>query len=169
MPDIAVNPSSHTQPYARTTDRALFLSKALLSTQRFYHYWEAKRGNRKMPSRRDIDPYEMKPWLVGMQLVDVFHDPRRLVYRLVGQVDVDFRGYNPTGRTVEECCVGQSRTETLTNYDIVISRHNFVYDFADYVSASGLIRSQECILLPLSDDDRVVNMIMTFAEVEPAR
>lgn len=169
MSDSAASSSSRTQPYARTSDRAVFLSKALPSTQRFYQYWEAKRGIRKMPSRADIDPYEMKSWLAAMQLVDVFHDPRRLVYRLVGQVDVDFRGYNPTGRTVKECCVGQSKAETLTNYDIVISQHKFVYDFADYVSTSGLIRSQECILLPLSDDDRIVNMVMTFAEVGPVR
>jgi len=169
MSDTAASSYLRTQPYARTSDHAIFLSKALLSTQRFYQYWEAKRGIRKMPARADIDPCEMKPWLAGMQLVDVFHDPRRLVYRLVGQVDVDFRGYNPTGRTVEECFVGQSLTETLTNYDVVISQHKFVYDFADYVSASGLIRSQECILLPLSDDDRIVNMVMTFAAVGPTR
>lgn len=84
MSDIAPDPRSQIQPYARTSDRAFFLSKALLSTQSFYHYWEAKRGGRKMPSRQDIDPYEMKSWLTGMQLVDIFHNPRRMIYRLVG-------------------------------------------------------------------------------------
>jgi len=121
-----------------------------------------------MPSRRDIDPVEMKPWLAGIQLVDVHHNPRKLVYRLVGQVDVDFRGYNPTGRTVEECAVGQNLLESLRNYEIVITQRCFVYDYADYVSASGLVRSQECILLPLSENGTEVNMVMTYAEVDAA-
>lgn len=156
-----------TQPYPRTSDLPLFLSRALKSTIGFYRYWDAKRLGRRMPARRDIDPYEMKPWLAGMQLVDVFYHPPRLVYRLVGQLDVDFRGYNPTGRTVEECFIGASFAETSTNYNIVIMQKTFVYDYADYPGASGLVRSQECILLPLSDDDDIVNMVMTFAEVEP--
>ena len=66
----------------------------------------------------------MKAWLAGIQLVDVHHNPRKLVYRLVGQVDVDFRGYNPTGRTVEECGVGQSLEESLRNYEIAITNRS---------------------------------------------
>jgi hypothetical protein len=159
------NLSSETVPYPRTSDPAKLMARALPATLGFYEYWDAKRGSRRMPARGDIDPIEMKRWLAGMQMIDVFHNPRRLVYRLVGQVDIEFRGYNPTGRTVEECAVGRSKIDSLENYDIVISQRTFVYDFADFVSASGLLRSQECILLPLSDDDDVVNKVITYAEV----
>ena len=145
------------------------MGRALKRTQGFYRYWDGKRGDRRMPSRNDIDPVEMRIWLPGIQLVDVSHHPRRLVYRLVGQVDVDFRGYNPTGRTVEECSVGLTLADTLRNYDIVITQRTFVYDYSDYKSASGLLRSQECILLPLSDDDDLVNMVMTYAEADSIR
>lgn len=155
--------------YPRTSDLDVFLGRALKRTQGFYRYWDSKRGQRRMPSRSDIDPVEMRIWLPGIQLVDVFHHPRRLVYRLVGQVDVDFRGYNPTGRTVEECSVGLTLADTLKNYDIVISQRTFVYDYSDYKSASGLLRSQECILLPLSEDDDLVNMVMTYAEADSIR
>jgi hypothetical protein len=154
------------RPYPRSSDLAFFLSRALQSTIGFYRYWDQKRGTRRMPARRDIDPYEMKRWLAGMQLIDVYYNPLRLVYRLVGQLDVDFRGYNPTGRTVEECYLGESFEQTMTNYNIAITQKTFVYDHADSPGASGLVQSQECILLPLSDDDEVVNMVMTFAEVE---
>lgn len=153
-------------PYPRTTDLGEFLRRSLPRTQAVYAYWDSKRRGRPLPSRQDIDPLEMKAWLAGIQLVDVYHNPRKLVYRLVGQVDVDFRGYNPTGRTVEECGVGQSLEESLRNYEIAITNRSFVYDFADYVSASGLIRSQECILLPLSENGVEVNMVMTYAEVD---
>jgi hypothetical protein len=160
---------AHIAAYPRTSNPDVFLGRALPRTRGIYRYWDSKRGARRMPARSDIDPVEMRLWLPGIQLVDVSHHPRRLVYRLVGQVDVDFRGYNPTGKTVEECGVGLTLADTLRNYDIVISERTFVYDYSDYKSASGLLRSQECILFPLSDDDDLVNMVMTYAEADSIR
>lgn len=151
--------------YPRTTDMELMARRCRPATLAFYRYWDAKRAGRRMPARRDIDPLEMKSWLANMQLIDVHHNPRRLVYRLVGEVDVSFRGYNPTGRTVEECGIGRNIDETLKNYETVISQRTGVYDWSDYVSASGFLKSQECLLLPLSDDGETVNMVMTFADV----
>ncbi|MDY0883348.1 PAS domain-containing protein [Dongia soli] len=153
--------------YPRTTDPQEMLRRCKPRIRGIYQYWDAKRGARLMPARRDIDPIEMKPWLSAIQLIDIFHNPRRMIYRLVGQVDVEFRGFNPTGRTVEECAVGASLQEALANYDIVITQRSFVYDHADYVSASGFLRGQESILLPLSDDGETVNMVLTYAEVLP--
>lgn len=148
------------------------------ATWAFYCYWDGKRRRpdgspRKMPSRSDIDPAEMMPWLKHLQLIDVFpaqgEQNRRLVYRLVGEADVAFRGYNPTGRTVEEGFIGQSAAETMRNYELVIDQQTPVYDWAEYVSRSGSLRSQEGLLLPLSDDDRVVNMVITFGQVVTRR
>jgi hypothetical protein len=152
--------------YPRTTDMAWMAERCRPGTLAIYRYWDGKRAGRRMPSRRDIDPIEMKPWLSHLQLIDVHHNPRRLIYRLVGEMDVNFRGYNPTGRSVEECGIGQSLVETLKNYDIVITERRPVYDWADYVSKSGYLRSQEGLLLPLSDDDETVNMVLTYAEVD---
>lgn len=140
-------------------------------TWAFYCYWDSKRRRpdgtiRTMPARADLDPAEMRPWLANLQLIDVFHDPRRMVYRLAGETDVAFRGYNPTGRDVAEAHIGFSATETMRNFELVIDQHLPVYDWAEYVSSSGYHRSQEGLLLPLSDDDRVVNMVVTFALVD---
>ncbi len=155
--------------YPRTTDMTLMVGRCRPGMLGFYRYWDGKRAGRHMPSRRDIDPVEMRLWLANMQLIDVHHSPRRLVYRLVGEADVNFRGYNPTGRTVEECGIGHNIEETLRNYDIVISQRSPVFDWSDYVSKSGFLRSQECLLLPLSDDDETVNMVATYAEVDVKR
>lgn len=157
--------------YPRTTDMAEMRRRCRPITWAFYSYWDGKRQRpdgtcRQMPSRADIDPAEMVPWLPHVQLIDVFHNPRRLVYRLVGETDVSFRGYNPTGRTVEEGMIGRSAEETLKNYALVIDQHLPVYDWAEYVSRSGYLRSQEGLLLPLSDDDKTVNMVITFAQVD---
>jgi hypothetical protein len=161
--------------YPRTTDMAEMRGRCSPATWAFYSYWDGKRRRpdgtqRRMPSRSDLDPAEMVPWLPHLQLIDVFPAmagrPRRLVYRLVGETDVTFRGYNPTGRSVEEGFIGQSAAETLRNYELVVDQQVPVYDWAEYVSRSGYFRSQEGLLLPLSDDDLVVNMVITFAQVD---
>lgn len=157
--------------YPRTTDMDEMRRRCRPVTWAFYSYWDRKRlrpdGTRAaMPSRADLDPIEMRPWLGHLQLIDVFHNPRRMVYRLVGETDVAFRGYNPTGRNVEEGLVGRSAADTLQNYALVIDRHLPVFDWAEYVSQSGFMRSQECLLLPLSDDGKIVNMVITFALVD---
>jgi hypothetical protein len=159
------------RPYPRTTDVAEIRRRCRPATWAFYAYWDAKRSRadgsrRRMPARADLDPVEMRPWLAHLQLIDVFHNPRRLIYRLVGETDVAFRGYNPTGRSVEEGMIGQSLAETLRNYALVVDHQLPVFDWAEYVSRSGYLRSQEGLLLPLSDDDQVVNMVVTFAQVD---
>lgn len=161
--------------YPRTTDMEEMRRQCRPATWAFYQYWDSKRLRpdgtlRAMPARSDLDPVEMKPWLPHIQLIDVLPpeggQPRRMIYRLVGETDVAFRGYNPTGRSVEEGLVGFSAEETLRNYELVIDHHLPVYDRAEYVSRSGYHRSQEGLLLPLSDDDRTVNMVITFAQVD---
>jgi hypothetical protein len=46
--------------------------------------WNAIRGARRFPSRRDIDPLEFKEWLPYLSLVDLHDDPFRVYFRLVG-------------------------------------------------------------------------------------
>lgn len=118
-----------------------------------------------MPSRADLDPVDMKAWLPGIQLIDVFDNPRRLIYRLVGQVEVDMRGFNHAGYSVEEAFFSVSREEALRNYGLAVDGQHMVYDWARYATASGFKVSQETIFLPLSDDGKRVNMVITFTVV----
>src|SRR3954471_6167481 len=77
--------------------------------QLMYGYWAAKRGSRPMPERSDIDPAEIPPHLLpGIMLVDVVNDPRRYVYRLVGTMEAEIRGYDPTGKSVREGYFGEN-------------------------------------------------------------
>ncbi|WP_374654913.1 PAS domain-containing protein [Dongia sp.] len=151
--------------YPRTTDVAEMQARATERTRAFFAYWDMKRGARAMPARRDLDPVEMKAWLPGIQLIDVFDNPRRLVYRLAGQVEVDMRGFNHTGRNVEDAYFAVSRDEALRNYNLVVDGRHMVYDWARYATAGGYRVSQETIFLPLSDDGNHVNMVITFTVV----
>jgi len=154
-----------TPPYPRTTDVAEMRRRATAATQAFYDYWDGKRAGRAMPARADLDPIEMKAWLPGIQLIDVHENPRRLVYRLVGEVEVAMRGFSHAGREVAEASFAVSQEEALRNYNIVIDQRTMVYDWARYMTANGFHVSQETIFLPLSDDDATVNKVITFTVV----
>jgi hypothetical protein len=152
-------------PYPRTTDVAEMRRRATPATLAFYDYWDAKRGGRLMPARADLDPVEMKAWLPGIQLIDVHENPRRLIYRLVGEVEVEMRGFSHQGREVGDAYFAVSREEALRNYYLVIDARTMVYDWARYRTASGFHVSQETIFLPLSDDGETVNKVITFTVV----
>jgi hypothetical protein len=83
------------------------------SVRAVYDYWRTKRGNRLMPSRKEIDPADLKPCLPSIILLDVVPDARRFVYRLVGTKEVAERGYDPTGRPVSEAFFAKTAEETL--------------------------------------------------------
>ena len=49
-----------------------------------YDYWFLKKGDRELPSRKDISPEEMKVYLANVMLIDVSYDPLDFVYRVFG-------------------------------------------------------------------------------------
>lgn len=154
------------QPYARTTDIAEIRRRASALTIRLYDYWLAHKGDRDLPSRADIDPAEMGDWLPGLMLVDVFYDPRRLKYRLVGEVEVESRGFNPTGRWVEEGFLGASLDDVLTNYNTAIDQRCALLDWSGFRCGGGYLTSRESLFLPLAGVDGRVEKVMTFSLVE---
>jgi hypothetical protein len=151
--------------YPRTTDVAEMRLKATSKTQAFYEYWGSKRLGRVMPARRDIDPIEMVPWLAGIQLIDVFENPRKFIYRLVGQVEIDMRGFNHAGHDVAEAYFGVSKEDVLHNYNLAVDGRTMVFDWGSYAAPGGYFVSQETIFLPLSDDGALVNKVVTFTVV----
>lgn len=161
--------------YPRTTDMDEMARRCYPETLAFYRYWDSKRAgtsnaSRRMPSRSDIDPLEMKRWLPCLQLLDVLPDTslplaQRLIYRLVGEQEIAVRGYNPTGRSVDDGAIGQESSDPAGNYRIVVEQGLPVYDWSKIPHPKGFLVSQECILLPLSDDDATVSHVITYGKV----
>jgi hypothetical protein len=127
-----------------------------------YNYWAGKCGSRRMPSRADIDPSELKRYLPHITLVDVVDDARRYVYRLVGTREVELRGYDPTGRSVVDAYFASSLAAALANYDIVRETRAPHYVADPYQVVDRFI-GEEDLFLPLSSDGDTVNMIMVFS------
>ncbi|HEX9448190.1 MAG TPA: PAS domain-containing protein [Dongiaceae bacterium] len=158
-------PVSRPGPYPRSTELAEMRSRARPPTQAFYDYWDSKRRGRLMPARSDLDALEMRDWMTGIQIIDVFHNPRRLRYRLVGAIEVQSRGFNPTGRYVEDGFIGVSREDVLYNYNTVIDQRTMLFDWGEYPCGGGYLLWQETIFLPLSSDGEIVDKVITFVIV----
>jgi len=82
-----------------------------------YDYWDQKRGGRRMPTRADLDPLEMQPWLGNLLLIDVTGG-NGFVYRLYGTAFVDSFGIDMTGRSVDDLAPEQ-RDRVRGDYEAV--------------------------------------------------
>jgi hypothetical protein len=131
-----------------------------------FEYWRSKAGGRRMPSRSDIDPVELKPFLPRITLVDVVSDRRHLVYRLTGTREVEARGTDPTGKPVGDAFFGPSYSEVVRRYDYVIEYQSPYYFRGGFEFGDRYVDNEEIIFLPLSDNGERVNMIMVFVHAE---
>ncbi len=143
-----------------------FLKICSVRTAAIYRYWGSKKRGRKLPRRCDIDPAEMKPWLPGLVLVDIATQPRRITYRVVGTAVCEHRGFDPTGRPVQEGLYGNLRDEILENYRIAIDEKSIVFDYDATPSRSGYAREVRTLFLPLSSDDQTVDKILIYQDIE---
>jgi hypothetical protein len=126
-----------------------------------HDYWLAKRGDRPMPRRADLDPAELKRFLPHLMLVEATTDARRFIYRLVGTAEVEARGSDPTGRPVGEASFGDAE-EAVATYDYVV-RHRAPYCHRDpYEGPDGQTETEDIIYLPLADSDGAVVMVLVY-------
>ena len=151
--------------YQRLTSED-FLERCSLRTAALYRYWSKKRCGRKLPRRCDIDPVEMKPWLPGIVLVDV-KPSRQITYRVVGTAVCQHRGFDPTGRPVEEGLYGNVREEVLENYRLAIDEQSIVFDYDSTPSRTGLAHEIGTLFLPLSSSGERVDQILIYQDIEP--
>lgn len=57
-------------------------------------YWRSLFRGDIMPDRRDIDPTEIPRLLPDIFLIDIFHNPYRFKFRLIGEATVAYHGRN---------------------------------------------------------------------------
>ena len=134
--------------------------------ERALDYWDSKRGGRRMPSRRDIDPLEMADLLPNVVLVDVQHEPLDFRYRLVGTAIVTRLGHDHTGErfsTLPQQSTGSPIWEAASR--IVGEKRPIVSHFS-YVGANRWISNYRDLSMPLSEDDDRVNMIFRMVQFE---
>ena len=137
--------------------------------QKVKRYWDEKRGLRRMPSRRDIRPAEIKECLPQVLLVDVLPDASDFRYRLVGS---KLRPYFPnevTGQLFSRALApfGESTVAaTLSIYRGIVHERT-----PALIKGPGIYYAQEsnffeAILMPLGEDDAHPTMIFGAFEFD---
>jgi hypothetical protein len=69
---------------------------------RLYAYWLERKGTRRYPARRDLDPVDLRYVLGHLMLLDVLHDPLRFRFRLHGTEITSRVQYDLTGKFLDE-------------------------------------------------------------------
>jgi hypothetical protein len=67
-----------------------------------FDYWNAIRGDRPMPARRDMDPVDIPTLLANIVLLDVEHTPLRFRVRVHGTAVTKSRGADLTKHYLDE-------------------------------------------------------------------
>lgn len=129
-----------------------------------YSYWLAKRGDRQMPSRADINPVEMQAFLSHTMLIDVLTDAQdvtRFRMRLVGTHVVDGYGGEVTGKYLDELELGDQRDKLIEACLHSVNNKKPAYlSGAIRHKISDDILTYERLGLPLSSDGEKVNILL---------
>ena len=131
--------------------------------------WLSIAGDDRLPSRAQIGPETLKPWLRNVALVDVERSPMRFRRRLVGTKIVDYQGWDSTGRYLDEEHIGAIDTAEAADFVTCAEHGRPVHrSESSYDEAGDLVR-WERLLLPLAKDGLSPNMILFGLFVDVAR
>src|SRR5262249_31796742 len=124
-----------------------------------YEYWLTKRGQRRLPSRADIDTTEIPKLLKSVMLVDVLREPIRFRYRLVGTSVVDATGENRTGMDFDAVAFISANPIVLEQYVHVATTGEPLHSLEPFYRLDTQREYDvDRLLLPLSSDGITVDM-----------
>jgi hypothetical protein len=134
-----------------------------------HEYWQSTRRGRRMPSRADIVPAELTLHLPQILLADVLDEGKEFRYRLLGTRLTPYFPTRATGKTFTDALApfGAATVKgTIAVYRSIVNerRAALIKGPGDYYHQDA--KTFEAILMPLSDDDLNVTMILGAFEFE---
>ena len=150
----------------RLVRRGAAMSSPLLRELR--DYWLSLAAGRAIPAREDLDPLDIPRLLPNLMLVDVFDDPQRFRFRLVGTRVTELAKRDSTGRWLDASLYGDTMERVLLDLRVCADTGAPVasLDTAPYLE-NDWIRA-EALLLPLGRPDGTVEMILEGVDVVAA-
>lgn len=127
-----------------------------------YDYWDERRRGRRWPSRADINPLDLKFALGNLSLIDVSTAPPRFTFRLVGTLFSQRVGADFTGKSIDEIPDPAYRDEVTATYRSMVEKGEPTVSQGER-DFDGDTRRFETLRLPLSEDDRTINMLLICA------
>jgi hypothetical protein len=133
--------------------------------RQFYEYWLAAASPGRLPGRQHIAPEQIVPLLSRLWILDVFRDPLRFRYRLVGTDITRSLQRELTGQWLDE-----AQPESVSNV-ILRDRYRFILETGRPTWRRGETlwnrdpthRVVENCLAPLASDGKAVDKIIAIS------
>jgi hypothetical protein len=140
-------------------------SVASANVRQLHSHWEQVRGTRLMPARADIDPFAIKPLLPYIVIAEVFHDPLRVRYRLVGTSVVEHSRFDYTGKWLHEVDFGEPQ-DWIAIYEVFVREKRPLFDHSEipFEDKVRLPQPYEFCMLPLSADGVTVTGMLSLED-----
>ena len=127
---------------------------------RLHEYWIGKCAGRALPSRADIEPLEMKEWLGNLLLAEFFAGIEHYRVRLDGSNLIGHGGKDRTGKGSEVLTSDEERNLIVAQYKPVLDTAQPAYYETQFLNSEGRFLREQKLLLPLSDNGSLVNMVL---------
>lgn len=133
--------------------------------RQIHAHWEQVRGVRLMPARADIDPSAIKPLLPNIVIAEVFHDPLRVRYRLVGTAVVEHWRFDYTGKWLHEVDFGEPQ-DWIAVYEVFVREKRPLFGHSEILFEDNVRPPQryEFCMLPLSADGATVTGMLSLED-----
>jgi hypothetical protein len=123
-------------------------------------YWRAKRGERLLPSRADIDPLDLSVDLPRVMMAEVSHGPLEFRYRVAGTGTFRVHGEELTGKHPRDLQPPEFGALIHSHYCECVTRRAPVLHLIQ-LNTGDVETSYARIILPLSGDGAVVDRLLT--------
>jgi hypothetical protein len=135
--------------------------------RRMFRYWTEKKGDRRMPSRTDIDPAEIKDLLPNVILTRLEYEPFRVLYKLVGTKAVENAGYDYSGHYLDEMdFVSEIGTDWPGTYRNIADSGEPVFGLCQIKFTDGVVKPYVVAMFPLSSDGRRVDQVISIEDLD---
>lgn len=122
-------------------------------------YWIRIRGERRMPSRADLDPLDIIKILPNVMLIDVTSKPLNFRYRLIGTKIASQINSDHTGKWMSEIPHQKPPSKIWSSCVTVVNQKIPMTTEAPYIGRNKDFSVSEDIVMPLSGDGVTVNML----------
>ena len=127
------------------------------------HWSTLAAGGSRLPHHRQIDPFDLRPALGYVLLLDVIENGRDFRYRLFGSTLVNVSGFDMTGKLLSENPMSSYVTEfSLAVGRAAVRRRESIYTLRRPVGTKET-SAWERLVLPLVDESDNVARLMVIS------
>lgn len=123
-----------------------------------YEYWKSRARDRLFPNRRDFSPFDLKPFLGHLLILELADELKASHYRLFGSKLAEYFDTDLTGLCLSEIpadepdkILSEYRNLLLANAPLIACNQAFVGSSVSYY---------EKLMLPLSSDEKSIAMVL---------